>query len=97
MRTRRLKALEIIRVIDAIGPMEPWVIETLQDEDHLVRMEAVTTLATSESAAADTALRRALQDRSPAVAEAAGRVLEKREKSCPRPPSITQRGRENNA
>ena len=73
MRTRRLRALRIVRAIDAIDAMEPLVIDALEDEDHLVRLEAVGALAESDSQAATEALRRALEDRGQTVADAARR------------------------
>ena len=47
IRTRRLRGLAIARTIDAVEGVEGAVIEMLQDEDHLVRMEAAVTLGKS--------------------------------------------------
>ena len=82
MRMRRLRALRIVRAIDAIDAIEPLVIAALEDEDHLVRLEAVNALAGSDSRATTEALRQALGDRSQTVADAARRFLDHREESA---------------
>ncbi|MBN2024300.1 MAG: HEAT repeat domain-containing protein [Pirellulales bacterium] len=79
LRTRRLRALRIVVVLDVLEEVERDVIAVLRrDPDHLVRIEAVDVLSQSPSRAAGRALRRALSDRSTAVREAARRALEER-------------------
>jgi HEAT repeat protein len=75
IRTRRLRGLAIARAIDAVDSAEAAIIEMLQDEDHLVRMEAAVTLGKSFSPASVAALTEALNDKSEVVREAAERSL----------------------
>lgn len=74
-RTRRLRGLEISRTIEVVEQLEPLVIELLEDEDHLVRAQAATTLAQCTSTASRRALEEALGDRSHTVREAASASL----------------------
>ena len=67
IRTRRLRGLAIARTIDAVESVEGAVIEMLQDEDHLVRMEAAVALGKSVSPASVAALTEALNDKSEVV------------------------------
>ncbi len=76
IRTRRLRGLVIARTIDAVESVESAVIELLQDDDHLVRMEAATTLGKSVSPASVAALTAALDDKSEVVRQAAQRSLQ---------------------
>ena len=75
MRTRRLRALEVAKTVEAVEELEANIIEMLNDEDHLVRVEAATTLAQASSQDSSIALRRSLEDSSPAVREAARQTL----------------------
>ncbi len=75
IRTRRLRGLAIARAIDAVESVEAAIIEMLKDEDHLVRMEAATTLGMSVSAASVAALTEVLNDKSEAVRQAAQQSL----------------------
>jgi HEAT repeat protein len=76
IRTRRLRGLTIARTIEAVEAVEGAVIEMLQDEDHLVRMEAAVTLGRSVSPASVSALTETLKDKSEVVRLAAQRSLE---------------------
>jgi HEAT repeat protein len=67
IRTRRLRGLAIARTIDAVDGVERAIIEMLQDEDHLIRMEAAVTLGKSVSPASVAALTEALSDKSESV------------------------------
>lgn len=76
LRTRRLRAMEIMRVIEAQEELESDLISMLRhDPDHLVRVEAAELLGESGSLAARAALRAALADPSTAVCETARRAL----------------------
>ena len=76
IRSRRLRALTVVRTVEVVDELEPIVIELLSDEDHHIRAEAAVTLAHSTKEAARGSLRAALEDSSPAVREAAERGLE---------------------
>jgi len=76
IRTRRLRGLAIARTIDAVEGVQSAVIEMLQDEDHLVRMEAAVTLGKAASPAGVAALTEALNDKSEIVRQAAQRSLQ---------------------
>ena len=69
MRTRRLRAMAIARLIDVVEPLEPIILELLEDADHMVRTAAAAALARSHSAASHQALLRRLarQERSRAA------------------------------
>ena len=76
IRTRRLRGLAIARTIGAGSGVEGAIIELLQDDDHLVRVEAAIALGGSVSPAAVAALTAALNDKSEAVRLAAQRSLQ---------------------
>jgi HEAT repeat protein len=71
--------------MDAVEEVELLVIELLKDEDHLVRAEAATALASSSSDDSREALEEALGDRSLVVQEAAKKSLAAR-------PELARRG-----
>jgi HEAT repeat protein len=75
IRTRRLRGLSIARAIDCIESVEGAIVEMLEDEDHLVRMEAAATLAHGVTPATTMALQRAAGDSSEVVRAAAERAL----------------------
>ena len=75
IRTRRLRGLAIARAIDSVESVEAAIIEMLEDEDHLVRMEAAAALAQGVTPAALAALQQALSDSSEVVRTAAERSL----------------------
>lgn len=75
MRTRRLRGLEIARIMNAAQHVEPLIIGLLQDSDHFVRAEAARTLASCNSPLAQQSLRKTLLDRSFMVREAAENSL----------------------
>ena len=58
MRTRRLRAVAIARLLELVEPLEQSLIELLRDTDHMVRMAAVGALAESHSGASYEALQR---------------------------------------
>ena len=75
LRTRRLRGLAVARAIEAVGALESVVIQLLEDEDHMVRVEAAAALGLADSLASRVALERALADPCEAVREAAQRSL----------------------
>jgi HEAT repeat protein len=85
IRTRRLRGLAIARTIDAVQSVEATVIEMLNDEDHLVRMEAAVALGKSFSPASVAALTEAMNDKSEVVRQAAQRSLEQAFENHPAP------------
>ena len=78
LHVRRLRALSIARVVEAVPKLEGSIIRLLGDADHLVRTEAAAALSQSSTPASREALERALQDRSPSVQEAARKSLDAR-------------------
>ena len=78
IRTRRLRGLTIARAIDCVESVEGTIVEMLQDEDHLVRMEAAAALGKGVTPAGEAALHQALADTSEVVREAAQRSLQER-------------------
>ena len=76
VRSRRLRALAIVRAIDVAEQLEPTIIELLDDSDHMVRMEVVAALAQSPTPASCQALLRALDDSSEIVREATRKGIE---------------------
>jgi hypothetical protein len=76
LRTRRLRGLAIARDIEAVEVLESIIIQMLQDEDHMVRVEAASTLGLLASPASRAALRQALGDPCEVVREAAQRSLQ---------------------
>jgi hypothetical protein len=75
VRSRRLRGLAVARALGMVTQVEDAVLAQLQDEDHLVRAEAAAALGEPLSQAAREALTEALDDRSPAVRNAAMRSL----------------------
>jgi len=93
IRSRRLRALGIVRAMGLIGELEGAVIALLDDSDHLVRTEVVLALGESDSAAAGEALDLALHDRSQSVQRAAqSSVLQREERSAWLAPQRDQTG-----
>ena len=78
VRTRRLRALSIARVIKVVKQLEGTIVGLLKDEDHMVRAEAARALAQGESPSSWEALEDALHDRSATVQEAAERSIRNR-------------------
>ncbi len=83
MRTRRLRAVAIARLLELVEPLEKPLIELLRDTDHMVRMAAVGALAESHSGASYEALQRALSDRSEVVRQAAQQGVLQRARCTP--------------
>jgi HEAT repeat protein len=79
--SRRLRGLAISVAIDAVAQVEETILGLLQDEDHLVRVEAAKALARGESPASWKALEEAVGDRSALVQEAAANSLAERARS----------------
>ncbi len=52
VRSRRLRSLVIARTIEVVDALHGPIIELLEDEDHIVRLEAATALAQSATPAA---------------------------------------------
>lgn len=76
MRTRRLRALQMVPCLSAAEDLEEVLIHLLGDDDHFVRLEAAQLLASCDSVGAREALRAAMLDRNPSVQEAAERSLQ---------------------
>lgn len=76
-RRRRIRALQVAEAMQMVEDVEPTVITMLQDEDHLVRLEAARALAQCNSAEACVALRDSEHDTSVTVREAASESLTK--------------------
>jgi HEAT repeat protein len=70
-RSRRLRGLQIAQAMQVALELEETIVELLADSDHMVRAEAARTLKLCSTACAVQALKRALDDRSVAVQEAA--------------------------
>jgi len=83
IRTRRLRGLTIARTIEAVESVQSTIIEMLQDEDHVVRMEAAIVLGKSVSPASVAALTEALNDKSEVVRLSAQRSLQEAIQACP--------------
>ncbi len=77
-RSRRLRAVEMALAMGVVPQVQGTLIQLLQDEDHLVRVEAVEALALGEGSEVDEALQRALHDPSVLVQDAARGVLQRR-------------------
>ncbi len=75
-RSRRLRAIEMTAVLGMADELEAELIQLLDDDDHLVRMEAAMALAGCSSDKSRLALRDALLDRSVSVQNAAERALD---------------------
>ncbi|MGC4006721.1 MAG: HEAT repeat domain-containing protein [Pirellulales bacterium] len=75
-RTRRLRAMAITQLLDVVYAMEEALIGLIDDEDHVVRAEAVRALGRCDTETARFALERAKADRSAIVQEAAEQSLD---------------------
>jgi len=78
VRTRRLRALAVARVIDMVKQLEGTIVGLMKDEDHMVRAEAARALAQGDLPASWEALGYALHDASPTVQEAAEQSIRSR-------------------
>ncbi|HQU44474.1 MAG TPA: HEAT repeat domain-containing protein, partial [Pirellulales bacterium] len=76
-RRRRIRALQVAEAMQVVKQLEAAVIARLEDEDHLVRLEAARALGQCDTASACLALRTAEGDTSLTVREAATDSLEK--------------------
>lgn len=79
VRARRLRGLAMTLVMGCVEELEPRILALLQDDDHMVRVQAAATLSHCNSEAARAALREGLADRSPAVQDACLRSLQEQE------------------
>lgn len=70
-RKRRLRAIEMADVMELVPQVSDGLIELLEDDDHLVRAAAADALQFCPTAKVQDALRRAANDRSPAVQNSA--------------------------
>jgi hypothetical protein len=75
-RTRRLRAVSIARAMAAEHVLEDSLLGLLEDEDHMVRVEAATALARSATPNSREALKVACRDSSEMVRQAAQRSLD---------------------
>jgi HEAT repeat protein len=76
VRSKRLRGMQIVRIMDVADRVEDLLINLLRNEERLVRAEAAATLAKCRSPASRAALEEALHDSSAAVREAAQRSLQ---------------------
>ena len=90
IRSRRLRGLTIALTIGLVEAVEDRIIALLEDEDHIVRIEAAKALGQSSGAASRTALEVSLGDSSEAVRQAAHRsLLEITARPCPPSPPVS--------
>jgi len=75
IRSRRLRGLQIVRVMNVADLVKDLVIDMLRDEDHILRAEAAETLGKCRSPDVISVLQEVLHDNSGAVREAALRSL----------------------
>lgn len=92
IRTYRLRALRIVRTIKVTDQLESLIVAALDDEDHLIRLEAVLALAESHSPTAGKGLTQATRDRSVSVAQAALEGLAKWKRSTHAQPQLLPSG-----
>ena len=84
--------MAIARLIDLVEPLEPIILELLEDEDHMVRTSASAALARSRSAASHRCFWASLDDRSEVVRRAARQSLLERGQTAPQDePTASQR------
>ncbi len=74
-RIRRMRALQIAPVMNVVEELETQIVALMGDDDHFIRAEAARALGASGSPLAQHTLRRALDDRSQLVKEAAEQAL----------------------
>ena len=75
LRSRRLRGIDVACSMDCVEALEDAIAELLDDEDHLVRSEAVEALGKCASPASREALQRAQHDSNELVRQAATRSL----------------------
>jgi len=76
VRSRRLRGIAMTSAMGAERDLEDVLIGLVEDEDHIVRCEAVSALGKCDGPQVVAALRQALVDRSVSVQEAAERSLQ---------------------
>lgn len=89
-RTKRLRAVAMAIVLELCEEFEAEALELLSDPDHVVRTEAARLLGYCPSPAAGEALRKALQDGSVVVQEAAAAAIARREGAVKSAPVLSQ-------
>ena len=77
-RSRRLRAVEMAVAMGVVSQVQNTLLALLDDDDHLVRVEAVEALFYGEGEEVEQALHRALHDPSVLVQDAARGVLQRR-------------------
>ncbi len=82
-RRRRIRALQMASAMEAVSEISDDALRLLDDEDHLVRLEAAKALGQCRTMEAYAALTHATDDRSLTVREAALTSLEQIAKSSP--------------
>jgi HEAT repeat protein len=82
-RRRRIRALQMASAMQAVSEISDQALQLLDDEDHLVRLEAAKALGQCHTMEVYAALARAADDRSLTVREAALTSLEQISKSSP--------------
>jgi HEAT repeat protein len=76
-RSRRLRAIAAAESLGVVEGLLETLVGALRDEDHMVRAQAARVLGGSSSPEVVRALRRAEQDKSPSVRQAATDSLER--------------------
>jgi hypothetical protein len=76
-RSKRLRGLEIVKIMNVAMQVEEQLICLLQDDDHIIRAEAATILGGCRSRGVKQALQEVAQDESSDVREAAQSSFEK--------------------
>ncbi len=75
-RGRRIRGIQVCRFLDATPAVEGLLLELLGADDHLIRMEAARTLASSAAPRVKQALEAVMNDDSELVREAARQSLQ---------------------
>ena len=78
LRAKRLRGIEMAVYLELVDQVFEELIELLQDEDLIVRLEAIAALSRATSPMTDRVLADVANDPNPRVREAAKRCLDER-------------------
>ncbi|MHB8903052.1 MAG: HEAT repeat domain-containing protein [Thermoguttaceae bacterium] len=78
LRARRLRGIEVAVCLDLVDQLGDELIDRLEDEDLIVRLEAIAALARATSARSEVRLQEMLGDPNERIREAARRSLDER-------------------